>query len=55
MLEPRIVGIAKRNEIWVESILVYPRISAPVIQQPALDAPGMTAKHCQRPMEIASE
>jgi len=49
-LEPRIVGMDIMREICAASKFLNPFMRAPVIQQPDLDAPGIIANDCQKPM-----
>ena len=48
--EPKIVGIDSTNEMWVAALFVKPLNREPVMQQPDLEAPGITAKDCQNPI-----
>ena len=49
-LEPRMVGIDIMRERCAASKFLNPLMSAPVTHQPDLDAPGIIANDCQKPM-----
>ena len=49
-LEPRMVGMDIMRERCAASKFLNPFMRAPVIQQPDLDAPGIMANDCQKPM-----
>lgn len=53
-LAPSIVGIAKKNENSAATYLDAPSRVAPIIVEPDLDVPGISARHWNRPIPRAN-
>jgi len=54
IVAPSIAGIANKNENFIASSFLIPKINEVEIVEPDLDIPGMIAKPCATPIKIES-